>query len=116
MTLVAGKNAPSPFKTVTTTISGSSTKEVDTIPLIRMKSVKYFVSLSNSTNTRYKSFELNAVNHNSVVRDTISHKVSTGIMSINVEMKVSGSNAVLEIINNETFDLDVELIKGVLNG
>jgi len=114
--LVNSVQGPTPWRKIKGILPGSTTTNVDTIPLADMKSVKYFVSFSSSANSVYKSFELNARNHNSVIRDTISHKQKTGVMDVDVEMKVDGTNAVLEIINNETFDLDVELIRGVLNG
>ena len=116
MTLVNSIQGPTPWRKFRVTVGGSSTVNVDTIPLSTMKSVKYFISISNEANNRYKSFELNARNHNSDVRDTISNKQRTGVTNVDVEMKIDGSNAVLEFINNETFDLDVELIRGVLNG
>jgi len=116
VTLVNSVQGPTPWRKIKITVPGSSTVNVDTIPLATMKAVKYFVSFSNTANGNYKSFELNARNHNSVIRDTISNKQRTGVTDVDVEMKVDGSNAVLEFVNNETFDLDVELIRGVLNG
>jgi len=116
MTLVNSIQGPTPWRKLKATVSGSSTVNVDTIPLVTMKSVRYFIQLSNDTNMRYKSFEMTANNQNSNLSDTIFNKISEGSMMIEVSMKVDGLNAVLEVINNETFDLDVELIRGVLNG
>ena len=115
MTLVTSVSGPTPWKRIRQTVLGSATKAVDIVSLSQLKSAKYFVSISNETNNRYRRFELNVTNDNSVLRDSVFGRLSSGSMNIEVSMKVNGVNAELEIINNETFDLDVELIRGVLN-
>jgi len=116
MTLVNSIQGPTPWRKFKATVGGSSTVNIDTIPLSTLRSIRYFLELRNESFNRYKSFEMSAHNQNSVLCDTVYNKISEGSMMIEVSMKVDGSNAVLEIVNNETFDLDVELIRGVLNG
>jgi len=115
MTLTTAVSGPTPWRRLRRVIPGTSTFVVDIAALSQLKAAKYFVSISNEVNSRYNRFELNVTNENSNLRDTISNKFIAGGMNIELTVKVNGVNAELEVINNETFDLDIELIRGVFN-
>ena len=62
MTLVNSIQGPTPWRKFRVTVGGSSTVNVDTIPLSTMKSVKYFtdISLISSHLKKHQMYRLSA--------------------------------------------------------
>jgi hypothetical protein len=92
------------------TVTASTSSNVDTIALTNFNSVKYIISLYNSTNNEVKQLEIGVANHTTSVKDTLYGKVK-GSLDIDINSNLVGSNFELEFINNETFDIDYTIAK-----
>jgi hypothetical protein len=92
----------------------SSTTEIDRIDRRLFCGVKYIVCVFNICQEKYKTFEvlgskISAAN----IKDTIYAKLGSDI-DMELNFSEDGSDAKLEIVNDETFDLTVHWTKTIL--
>jgi len=96
------------------TITASSNTDLDTILLSSLCTVKYIVCVSSSTENKWRSFEMLAGKITSTtVEDTVYSSIGSP-MDVDFDFLVSGSSAKLVGTNNETFDVDIKIIKSIL--
>lgn len=93
----------------TAIINPAQTVAIDTVPLADFFSLRYNISLYNLANSLTKTFELNIIKVGSTLRDSISNRIGTGSLSVNVT--VVGLNAEIQITNSEVFRIDVDFAK-----
>ena len=105
----------SPLEAAEVIVSGSSALVVDTVPTTDFRALKYFVSFHNITQDVAKYLEMNVVNENSSVSDSLSGKLGSSI-DVDTGAAISGSNLELTITNNETYDVTVSLAKITFGG
>lgn len=98
---------------VTGTVSGSSSSVIDTVDLTSFTSIKYIISARNKPNSAAKYLELSVNYNQSSLSDSVSGKINNGL-SMNVDANLVGGNLELDITNNETFDIDLDIAKLVL--
>jgi hypothetical protein len=95
-------------KTVST-ITPTSSVDVDVVVVTAHRSIKWVVSLTNPTTLEYRSYEILAlVKGTTAVTHTIYAKIGDNIQH-NVDVVVSGGNVNLSVQNNEANDIDVSV-------
>ena len=110
----AGGSSTTIWERVSDTVSSSSTETVDSVANASFQSLKYIVTAFNDANTTYGSFEFNVLNNNGSYLDTVSHRLRSGL-NIAVNSVNNAGTFELQITNNESFDLNIELAKLVLS-
>lgn len=99
---------------VSSSAIGSSTSVVDSIPNTDFRSLKYIVTVFNDANTAYKSFELNVLNDSGSYLETRSHRLRAGDLNMAIGTVNNAGTFELQITNNESFDVQVEIGRLVL--
>ena len=102
------------WKAFKTTVGASSTKVVDTVAVSSFDSAKYIIKISSISNTASKSLEMSVNYDGSSLKDVVSHKITTG-MDVLINANLVSSNLELEIINNESFIVDVGIRRLIIN-
>lgn len=100
----------SPFQ-ITDTIAASATKVVDTNPVSEYRSVKWIITITDDTNDLVRGMEVvgnhrDGANPEHIIYATFGDKLKTL-----TEVKISGTDMVLEITNNETVTLQFDILK-----
>lgn len=108
-----GSGAPSPWLRFGSSVTQSSTGVVDSVANTSFQALKYIISVFNEANTSYQSFEYNVLNNNGSYKETRSHRLNAGI-NIRVNTNNNAGTFELQIQNNETFDVQVEIGRLVL--
>ncbi len=98
---------------VTDSVTATNNKVIDTVSLTSFTSIKYIISARNKTNNVAKYLELSVNYNQSSLKDTVSAKINGGL-SMNVDANSNAGNLELDITNNESFDIDLEVAKLVL--
>lgn len=96
---------------ITLTIPATTTQVVDTVALSGFISIKYIGTFYNESQNASKALELTVVREGSSLKDSVYSKVSQ--LDVAVDAVVSGSNLNLSVTNNESFPVQVDLIKAV---
>lgn len=91
-------------------IPATSTKVVDTLPLSNFKTLKYFVIFFNSTNDITKEMEVTVKKSGSTVDSVVGNRVGVG-MDLEVNPDVSGLNFEMNVVNNESFNIDMSFAR-----
>jgi len=91
-------------------VPASSTKIVDTVPLSKFHRLEYGLQYHDAAGPKTRSLKLVVVKDDTSVDDQVFAKQGNTI-NAEVNAKVTGSNFQLEIINNETFSLDLSLAR-----
>ena len=93
-------------------IPASATESVDEISLDIFKAAKYVIFISNGIDTIM--FDMNIINKNSNIKESIYGKIGTGI-SFSIDTSVSLGLMSLKITNKETSSINTELIRYKFN-
>lgn len=101
-------------KTITDTVNGSATKVVDSIALAQLCAIQYWVCLYNETENKYKTFQLFAKKKSSTQVGDILRGKSGGPIDLDVFFNINGVNAELSFVNNESYNVEVDIKKIVL--
>jgi hypothetical protein len=94
-------------------INASSSKVIDTIPLIDFKLIEYTFRASNSPNNKTKGLKMIVTKTDSSINDQVFAKIGDAI-SFNLNTQINGTDMNLILQNNETFALDLALIRAML--
>ena len=90
-------------------IPATSTVNVLTIPLVSFTSFKIYIELSNTTQNKFKALEMRGFKSGAAaVSDTI-YSVISNTVDVLVNLDVVGSDAVVSVTNNESFDLSTTI-------
>lgn len=98
-----------PLKKVEDAAPSGNTSNSDTVPLAEFISLKYFVAIRNSVSGSVYSFDMRVNNENGVLNTIVSGKV--GIMDVQVNPVVVGSDMELQIVNNETDQIEINIYR-----
>lgn len=101
------------WEKTTNFVNGSSSKTIDTVALADFKAIKYVITFYNVANSATRSFEMNIVNENGTLKDSIKSKLGSSI-SYSINAVISGSDMTLQVSNNESYRIDATLAKLVL--
>ena len=105
--------APSPWRKFSDTVSSSSTLVVDTVPLADITRLIYEFNFSANTFSDVKSLKLTLHKVDGDLEDIISSRFG-GPLNLEINANVSGSDVEIELVNNESFDIDVCFLKANL--
>jgi len=111
MTLTTAISGPTPWRKLTKPLPATTTTVVDTEPETNFKGMKYIVTLSSETNSLYRKLDIDMVKSSTDVTHSISNKVFSGSMDIEISATINAGNLELTIVNNESFSLDLTLAK-----
>lgn len=95
------------------TIPASSTIQTNDVALTDFNSINYYMVFWNDTEVKRRNLNLTVIKKNATVNDIVYNKRGDNL-NISLEAKVTGANAFVEIVNNETFDVEVDLVKLIL--
>jgi len=109
-----GPGSVSPWVTVSDTVVATSTGAVDSIANASFYALKYIITIYNDANTAYRTFEYNVLNNNGSYKDTLNHNLKAGGLSVDVDSVNNAGTFELQITNNESYDVNIELAKLVL--
>lgn len=112
--LVGGTSA-NIWEKVSSTVPALNTVAVDTLANTEFKSLKYIITTYNETNSAYRSIELSVLNNNGSYRETRSHRLQVGGLSVAIDTFNNAGTFELRITNNESYDVQVEIGRLVLN-
>jgi len=112
--VVTGGAGSSVWDTISSSVTASSTGVVDSVANGMFQSLKYIITVFNDANTAYRTFELNVLNNNGSYKDTVSHRLQAGGLSLNVNTVNNAGTLELQITNNELYDVQVEIGRLVL--
>lgn len=91
-------------------VSGSSTKNVDITQLSNFHSVDYIITIYNDVNDKIVAGNIKVLKISGSIKTQIYGKMGNGLdIEINPEKFLDEMR--LQIINNESFDLTVEIAK-----
>lgn len=93
-------------------IAASSVDSIDELELSVLKAAIYIICVSKGTNV--VMFDLNLINKNNSIYESVYGKIGTGV-SFNIDTSVSLGKMNLNITNNETEEISVELIRYKFN-
>lgn len=93
-------------------INSQSTKIIDSIALNNFFSIQYEVTIYNEIQNLNRTFNLTVFRQGSSVNDTLYARTGNGDLSVVVT--VNGSNAELQITNNELFNVNVKYSRLIL--
>jgi hypothetical protein len=88
-------------------IPASSTLSVESLPLTRFRSTKYLIEVYNTVENKFKAIEFWAVRKGSGDVNSTVYGVLGDNIQIELNLDVSVADAVLSLVNLETFDLNV---------
>jgi len=91
------------------TADQSNTTIADIVPLATFKSITYIITIHNVANSKFTTFNLTVLNDGVSIKDALSGKLLSGSINFEINSTTNASNFELEIINNESFDLLVEI-------
>lgn len=94
----------------------SATTAVDTIALAKFSTAKYILNLYNIDEVNFRTVEITVLNDGTILRDTLINKMFNKGMNVDINSDLIGSNMELRIINNETFNIEVELARVIFGG
>lgn len=108
---------PRVWKDKKDTVSGSSTKIVDSLPLAKVGHLDYIINFRNDTEEKTHSIKVSA-NKDAADQLCETHYAllanENGYIDIDVSVIKTGTNVELQLVNNETFDVDVSLTRTIL--
>ena len=108
-----GDKSQDNWSCITDTIAASSTGVVDSVANTSFEALKYIVSVYNSANSAYKTFEFNVLNNGGSYKDTLTNKLKSGL-DVSVNTVNNSGTFELQITNSESFILNVKLAKLIL--
>jgi hypothetical protein len=108
------KKNKSLWEKLSSTVDAASTGVVDAVENGSFESLKYIVTVFNQANTAYRSFEFNVLNNNGAYKETVSHRLNGGNLSVRIDSVNNSGSCELQITNNESYEVNVELAKLVL--
>lgn len=103
------------WEKLSNTVSATSTGVIDTVDNGSFQSLKYIVTVYNQANTAYRSFEFSVLNNNGSYKETLSNRLQSGGLNIDVDSVNNGGTYEFQITNNESYEVSVELAKLVLS-
>lgn len=87
------------------TIAANSTKTVDRIPLVAFECLEYSVTYKSDAEDKRKTLKLSLRKDDSTIETQVFAKTGD-VLDVAIDADVVGSDAELQVINNEGFDLD----------
>ena len=108
-----GDKSPDAWSCVDDTIAASTTEVVDSVANTAFEALKYIVTVYNSANSAYESFEFNILNNGGSYKDTLTNKLRSGL-NVGVNSVNNSGTFELQITNSESFSLDIKLAKLIL--
>lgn len=95
-------------------VSASSTKVIDNLPYAAFRFAHYIMRIENSTGSKAKSLNLEAQKVDNNLRDLVFGKFGNSV-DVEITTKEVAGQFQLEIVNNETEDLDIRFARLVLD-
>lgn len=96
-------------------VLASSTIIADTIPLIKFVGVKYIIQFSNDSEDKFNTIEvLAAKKSGGNLEDNVVGNLGDDI-DVDTNVIISGSDVILQLTNNEIYQLDVAISKLILS-
>ena len=87
------------------TLAANSTKTVDRIPLVAFECLEYFVSYRSDAPSRKRTFKILLKKDDTGI-ETQVYARSGDILDVAIDGAIVGSDAELQIVNNEAFPVD----------
>ena len=95
------------------TVAAGQTKDIDSVLSSEFHSVKYQIRLTDVAATKNKVLVARASKKSSDVSDTV-YSVLGDSLSVEVKVLEVGSDIVLRLVNNESFDVNGVALKTLL--
>ena len=84
---------------------GSSVTSIQTVPLANFCAIKYHICLFNESEDKWKALDLHVSKQTGSTIEFNIYNVLGFPLSVSAQFAVVGSDGVLTVTNNETFDL-----------
>ena len=91
-------------------VNASSSKIIDSIPFATFKAARHIITIYNKANNVYKTFDVASSKKGGDVRDSVYNKVG-GSIDYQINVNLNAGNVEFEIVNNESFNLNVSIGK-----
>lgn len=98
----------------TLNIPAGATVDIDTVTLAGLRSINYFISIFKPDFTQSKSFEMTVSRINASVNDSV-YAIVGNFIDASIVSNVVGPDVIIQVTNNEAFDLTFIFNKTVLN-
>ncbi len=89
-------------------VTSGNTVVADSVALAAIRSVKWIVTLTDSTAGTYKSYEVLGVHNGTTILHTVYGLIGDVIL-ITTNVAINAPNMELQITNNDTNDLDIKV-------
>jgi len=95
-------------------IPASSTKTSDTITFSSFLRVEYVIVIYNSVEDKYKSMRISGAKIEGADVSDSKDAILGGGLNVLAQFSKSGADAILEFVNNESFDVNVRISKSLI--
>lgn len=120
MGIINATSAPSaiasPWKVVSTNVSGLSTDNMDSVSNGDFQLLTYHVVVHSGINDFYTSFDLRVLNNGGSYKETITNKIRSGANNFQVNAINNAGTLEVQVINNNAFDVQIDFARLVLGG
>ena len=100
--------SPSFWRKERRTITSSQTINTLSVSTESFRTAKYIFSFWNDSENKAKSMEMIVNNINSAITDSIYGRLGN-VINVNVDAKINGGNMFIEITNNESYTVELDL-------
>lgn len=94
-------------------VQAGMTKNVDTIPMSKFNRLEYGLQYNENGGPKTKAVKISVVKDDILVNDQVFAKHGNGI-DVEINAIVTGTNFHLQVINNESFDIDLSFARLIL--
>lgn len=98
---------------INSTVSSSSSNNIDVVSLSNFKTAKYIVTVYNEVEGVNRSFEVLIINEGGALSDQLYTRIGS-LIDIEINVNLSAGNMELEIVNNEAYGLNITAAKLLL--
>lgn len=94
-------------------VAANSTVVVDELPMSKFDTLEYIISIIGALPTDHKYLKLSVFKDDTTVNDTVFGRYGSSL-NVGINAIVTGSLAQIQVVNGESFDVDVVLTRTIL--